>query len=37
MRIQGFKINNTCNHADIVEAFECGNMGGMRRPKRQIL
>ena len=34
MRISDFKIDGTYNHSDIVEAFECGNMGGMRRSKK---
>lgn len=34
MKIQDFKINHTYKHTDIVEAFECGNMGGMRRSKK---
>ena len=31
VRIQDFKIDNSYNYADIVEAFESGNMcGGVR-------
>ena len=34
MQIRDFKIDNTYSHADIVEAFQCGNMGGMRRSRK---
>ena len=29
-----FKINQVVSNADIMEAFSCGNMGGMRRSKK---
>lgn len=34
MRIIDFKVDKVYSHSDIVEAFQCGNMGGMRRSKK---
>lgn len=34
LKISDLVIGNTYSNANIVEAFKCGNMGGMRRAKR---
>ena len=34
MRIADLKIGNVYSHSDIVDAFQCGNMGGMRRSNK---
>lgn len=34
MRIADFKTGSRYSHNDIVEAFQCGNMGGMRRSNK---
>lgn len=34
MEISDFKIGESYANRDIVEAFKCGNMGGMRRSKQ---
>lgn len=34
MRISDLEIGRIYNHADIVETFQCGNMGGMRKSNK---
>lgn len=34
MQIVDLKVGNIYSHSDIIEAFQCGNMGGMRRSKK---
>ena len=34
MKISDLKIESIYNHSDLVETFQCGNMGGMRRSRK---
>lgn len=34
MKISDFKVGTIYHHQDICDAFQCGNMGGMRRSKK---